>query len=216
MAVAEVSGYQYLGCFFDSQSRILDAARTSADSMTVESCADYCSGISDSRFYRLIGVENSVECYCGDDYARDPGTSNDGGCTVRCAGKTEELCGGVWHINIYNATAIPATKTALRTHLPTSNGSTSGQQGQSSSKISHSALSAIIAVSVISAVFGFSLLALLGLWLCKRTRKDRKHSPPMAEESRPYTVQAGPGLVKLHHEDPATAELLGTPVAHLP
>lgn len=48
--------------------------------------------------YKYAGVENSGECYCGNEIQNNPKTST--GCNYPCPGNQDEMCGGNDAINI--------------------------------------------------------------------------------------------------------------------
>ncbi|CAK3834219.1 Hypothetical predicted protein [Lecanosticta acicola] len=97
-----------LGCYNDSAVdavRTLNAVSISNYSiMTVEYCQNYCN----SRGYRLSGVEYGQECHC--DNAINPTAVNGSdACSWNCGGTmtkggTQEVCGGLGYINIFNNT----------------------------------------------------------------------------------------------------------------
>ncbi|KAF3259539.1 hypothetical protein TWF192_010402 [Orbilia oligospora] len=62
-----------------------------------------CAGIAAGRKY--MGVEYGVECHYGDSIASSS-TSASNGCTMRCSGKQDELCGGGDRLNMYINTAF--------------------------------------------------------------------------------------------------------------
>src|ERR1700683_1856182 len=122
--MASIPGYAYNGCYPDGEARLLnDAFLNSSSSMTIQVCCAYCTnfgGRSSNQFYRLAGVENGNECYCGSNYAFDPGEKNQGACKINCIGDSTQNCGGNGYIAIYNATVAPSNITPLSTFSATS------------------------------------------------------------------------------------------------
>lgn len=98
----------YLGCFNDSTFiyRTLNEAFVSNYTvMTVEYCQQFCK----DRGYRLSGVEFAQECHC-DNFINPTAVNGSDQCTWNCGGTmtlgvgTQELCGGLQYINVYNNT----------------------------------------------------------------------------------------------------------------
>ncbi|PPQ91411.1 hypothetical protein CVT25_014299, partial [Psilocybe cyanescens] len=78
-------------------------------------CADTCYQAG----YALAGVENGHECYCGNAFLYDYGTST--GCTTPCPGDASNTCGGPGAMQIYSTGAGPYT-TGPASFLLTYNG----------------------------------------------------------------------------------------------
>ncbi|QIW99016.1 hypothetical protein AMS68_004534 [Peltaster fructicola] len=97
----------YLGCFNDSAAgiRTLNAYSVlSYLNMTVE----YCQAICTSQGYRLSGVEYAQECHC-DNFLNPTAVNGSNQCSWNCGGTmetggTQEICGGLGYINVYNLT----------------------------------------------------------------------------------------------------------------
>ncbi|KAG8919844.1 hypothetical protein FRC00_010839, partial [Tulasnella sp. 408] len=75
--------------------------------MTVGMCQTFCGGSG----FIYAGVENKVECYCGNTLTvTTPAPSTD--CQAPCGGDSTQICGGAlnWRITIYKYTAsVPLT-----------------------------------------------------------------------------------------------------------
>ncbi|KAI9714898.1 MAG: hypothetical protein M1820_000187 [Bogoriella megaspora] len=98
----------YLGCATDSNSaRSLANASTTADNMTLESCATFCTVTNN---YALYGTEYSSECFCGNTLLNGGKIlpSSDTSCNDRCSGNNTEVCGGSGTLSLYNNTAYVA------------------------------------------------------------------------------------------------------------
>jgi hypothetical protein len=99
----------YLGCYNDSAAsnfRTLNAISISNYSvMTPEWCQKWCN----SQGYRLSGVEYSQECHC-DNYINPTSVSGQRECRWYCGGTntyyggTQEICGGLGYIDVFNNT----------------------------------------------------------------------------------------------------------------
>ncbi|XP_053406034.1 uncharacterized protein LOC123565318 [Mercenaria mercenaria] len=94
--VATSYAYDYIGCYEDKKSRILEGKFTSGD-MTVEKCIQTCSIAK----YRYAGVEYQNQCFCGNKikpYKR----LAESACSTSCGGNSNQKCGGTWKISIYH------------------------------------------------------------------------------------------------------------------
>ncbi|KAH8879637.1 WSC-domain-containing protein [Thozetella sp. PMI_491] len=107
---ASVGSYAFVGCYNDTVgARALVDGNTQSDSMSVESCAAYCSG------YQYFAVEYSAECYCGNKISNGGAIVTDGRCNMVCNGNALEYCGGTSGLSLYsrgNTTASATTSTS--------------------------------------------------------------------------------------------------------
>ncbi|KAG9044270.1 hypothetical protein FS837_008421 [Tulasnella sp. UAMH 9824] len=91
-----------LGCYVDQSSRTLNGASKVDNSMTVGMCQTFCGGSG----FIYAGVENKVECYCGNTLTvNSPAPSTD--CQAPCGGDATQICGGSlnWRMTIYKYTS---------------------------------------------------------------------------------------------------------------
>lgn len=90
------SPWSSLGCFTDSSSnRALKAMQTTmTGTITVQSCQALCK----ANKYEVAGVEGNV-CYCDNVIAFQSKPTT--GCSTICAGNSQQTCGGVNKINLY-------------------------------------------------------------------------------------------------------------------
>ncbi|KAF9255676.1 WSC-domain-containing protein [Marasmius fiardii PR-910] len=98
VTVQQHGPWNHLGCFTDTQDRILPVPQNDCGSKnSVEYCLDLCG----SQGYPFAGVEYGGECYCGKEF--NPSSANEcpNGCTMSCPGNAGEICGGVYAISIY-------------------------------------------------------------------------------------------------------------------
>ncbi|KAF2740116.1 WSC-domain-containing protein [Polyplosphaeria fusca] len=113
-------GWEYTGCGTDNiQMRTFTLKSTSSNTMTVESCIDFCS----SAGYTYAGVEYSAECYCDNSLpaSRAPKDGIYGGCNFPCAGNSSQSCGGSGFISIYHR----CTTSCKNTDFPPTSSSSS-------------------------------------------------------------------------------------------
>lgn len=90
----------YRGCFVDSGKRALGAYSFQSSSMTAWGCQWICN----STGYALAGVQNGVQCWCGNALYSDWQTGYqvaDSDCASNCAGDPTVKCGGAWKLGIY-------------------------------------------------------------------------------------------------------------------
>jgi len=118
---AVAAGYTSQGCYSDHYPvRVLSGPSSTAASMTVESCLNFCS----STGYNIAGLENGSECYCGNAVSSDGSTYGVGGqagCTFACGGNSTQLCGGNNVLNLYSKGGVVVTTTSA---APTTTSST--------------------------------------------------------------------------------------------
>ncbi|KAG7096376.1 hypothetical protein E1B28_003820 [Marasmius oreades] len=88
--------WNHLGCFVDSAQRILPVQQDTCGKNTVEYCLDLCA----QQGFPLAGVEYGDECYCGKDW-NTFNTVCPNNCNMTCTANSQEICGGVYAINVY-------------------------------------------------------------------------------------------------------------------
>ncbi|KAK6066430.1 WSC domain-containing protein [Seiridium cupressi] len=105
-----VSSYTLMGCWTEgSGARALSAKSTlSSDSMTLESCASFCSA------YHYFGTEYGGECYCGNSLASSSTNASLSDCSMPCTGNAYQYCGAgsrleLYYSNTTNGPFQPAT-----------------------------------------------------------------------------------------------------------
>jgi hypothetical protein len=92
--------HQYLGCFRDqgtrsgTEGRDLDGSFSNDPRMNTQMCVDQCR----AKGFAYAGTQRSTYCFCGNSYGRSGPAEN---CSARCAGKSNEVCGGVWSNSVY-------------------------------------------------------------------------------------------------------------------
>jgi len=88
--------YGHGDCIKDFPENRLIHHKYSVDFMTVEKCQDICT----SGYFKVYGVEDGSDCYCGHSvhpYIR----LSDLECNIPCPGNASEYCGGASAMNIY-------------------------------------------------------------------------------------------------------------------
>ena len=122
-----VGAPEHRGCVHDgARARMMNAANlTSRSSMTLDMCVAFCRGFSPP--YKLAGVENQDQCFCGNEvlptakpgpaFCATPGASGCAGCNAStpcrssselccCAGNSTQTCGATGLLDIYDVAAV--------------------------------------------------------------------------------------------------------------
>ncbi|XP_033112682.1 WSC domain-containing protein ARB_07867-like [Anneissia japonica] len=87
----------YKGCFQDKPERAMPSDYTESGSMTIDQCITHCHG----RGHMYAGLQYGKECFCGGNTYSKYGRVPDTNCNVKCAGNSQEICGGTWKISVY-------------------------------------------------------------------------------------------------------------------
>ncbi|KAJ4022594.1 hypothetical protein NW766_001635 [Fusarium irregulare] len=103
-----IGTWQFQGCYAEPfLIRALTAKYTTADDMTLESCAAFCTG------YTYFGAENGRECSCGNTLTFGTYQAfNQKDCSSTCAGDKSEFCGGSQRLQLYKAGKAPRSFTS--------------------------------------------------------------------------------------------------------
>lgn len=104
-----VSGWTYLGCYYDSEVRILPDASTTLGNMTNGVCAAFCAastGSSDPASRpRHFGTQHGGQCFCGSatDAVLASRAAPQWMCNHQCRGRSgmSENCGGNWVVSLW-------------------------------------------------------------------------------------------------------------------
>lgn len=98
-----VSGFgsgQYLGCWRDDASRVLNVNGGNTNDMTNSKCTSICQ----AKGAQFAATQYGSYCYCGNDYRR-LGQLDDNACNVGCKGDQSQKCGGSWANSVYAVNA---------------------------------------------------------------------------------------------------------------
>lgn len=106
--------WKFQGCWTEANTGRALADKTYADdTMTLESCAEFCEG------FTYFGTEYGRECYCGNEFREGSvKAENQDDCDFLCAGDKLEYCGAGLRLELYmyspgsssaNTPATPAT-----------------------------------------------------------------------------------------------------------
>ena len=84
-------------CFVDSPRRVLPHKYWRDSKMTVEKCKLHCK----RHGYNYAGLENWVECWCGNSLPSADKETAPSDCFLTCPGNRGQMCGAGWRINVY-------------------------------------------------------------------------------------------------------------------
>ncbi|RFU77686.1 wsc domain-containing [Trichoderma arundinaceum] len=108
-----VKSYAFQGCWEEPlNDRAIIDQMYADDSMTLETCADFCKG------YTYFGTEYGRECYCGNVLKEgSQKATNQDDCSFPCAGNGKEFCGAGSRLELYKLLSN-ATTTSSGTSTP--------------------------------------------------------------------------------------------------
>ena len=106
-----VSGWTYLGCYYDSDVRLLPDASTSLANLTNGICGAFCiTSIADAASKpRHFGTQHGGQCFCGSvtDAVLASKMAPEWLCNDQCRGRAgmAETCGGNWVLSLWERDA---------------------------------------------------------------------------------------------------------------
>lgn len=110
-----IGSYAYQGCYRDNNpDRSLTDKSTTSSTLTLESCASFCSG------YSYFGTEYASECYCGNSLDSGATLQPASDCTQTCSGNSTQLCGAGDRLTLYysDSPIVSTTSSARRSSAP--------------------------------------------------------------------------------------------------
>ncbi|KAK0638658.1 hypothetical protein B0T16DRAFT_228203 [Cercophora newfieldiana] len=103
-----VGPYALVGCQTEATTgRALTGAMYADGSMTLESCATFCSS------FTYFGVEYSRECFCGNSLSAGSVPAPQSDCSMTCAGDRFEYCGAGNRLELYKLATEPTSSAAV-------------------------------------------------------------------------------------------------------
>ena len=88
----------YGDCVFDdANDRVLNGYFFQNEEMTVEMCLSACR----ERDFTYSGLEWQIECHCGDEPHQGFEWAWSDKCNDRCAGNSNQICGGSHAMSVY-------------------------------------------------------------------------------------------------------------------
>ncbi len=91
---AQPAGTRNLGCFKDTYDRDLTGYAQQDAQLTLQSCASICR----QKGFKYAAAQNGNQCFCGNSYGKHGKATN---CDTKCAGNSNEICGGSWANSLY-------------------------------------------------------------------------------------------------------------------
>jgi len=91
---AQPMGTRYLGCFKDTENRDLTGYTQQDPKLTLQSCSDICR----QKGFKYAAAQYGAHCFCGNSYGKYGKATN---CDMKCAGNSNEICGGSWANSLY-------------------------------------------------------------------------------------------------------------------
>ena len=88
---------EFIGCFRNSNRKILPYAAIKPKENGMSVCVDYCS----SRGFLFAGLSNGNTCSCGNKNPLKLKRTDVGKCNKACSGNSKEMCGASKTIMIY-------------------------------------------------------------------------------------------------------------------
>ncbi|KXH67150.1 WSC domain-containing protein, partial [Colletotrichum salicis] len=149
--VPQAGKYKFLGCQTEgSNTRALAGAFTASDTMTVETCATFCSAGN----WQYMGIEYARECFCGNttNAGSLPAALTD--CNMLCKGNTLQYCGAGGRLDLYMFSPASSSSSssivASTTSSIASSSSSASLISSSSSDIPSSSSSSVQSSSLLS------------------------------------------------------------------
>ncbi|XP_065220734.1 uncharacterized protein LOC135845823 [Planococcus citri] len=95
--------HNYKGCYLNNNGILLNDKKIQmVKSLTPKHCQSYC----DMLGFLYSGVQDEIECRCGNYLPTDLKPEADDKCSKRCPGAPTETCGQKNHVKIYRTTVI--------------------------------------------------------------------------------------------------------------
>lgn len=98
--VSGLGSGQYLGCWKDDASRVLNVSGGNTNDMTNSKCTSICQ----AKGLSFAATQFGSYCFCGNDYRR-LGPLAENACNMGCSGDQSQKCGGPRANSVYAATA---------------------------------------------------------------------------------------------------------------
>jgi WSC domain len=124
-----IGSWSFQGCWTEATNgRALSSSAYAADSMTLESCASFCSDFS------MFAVEYGRECYCGNTLGTGSlKATNQADCSFTCPGNGNEYCGAGSRLQLYSYNATSTSPTSVSSSAPSPPASSVSSSGTSTS-----------------------------------------------------------------------------------
>ncbi|KAK5163127.1 uncharacterized protein LTR77_010911 [Saxophila tyrrhenica] len=87
-----------MGCWIDSMARTLSGKFSRSSTNSPQSCADNCGNMG----YKYFGLEDTSQCFCGNNINPMAQKTNGKDCDDTCPGDPSKSCGGTDFMNLYS------------------------------------------------------------------------------------------------------------------
>ena len=105
-------------CVFDDpNNRVLKVHFFASPEMTIEMCIAVCR----DKGLRYSGLQWQIECHCGNEPAQGFQWAWFGKCNDKCAGNSNQVCGGSQAMSVYTTRGDHEAKSDIgikREHMP--------------------------------------------------------------------------------------------------
>ncbi|PVH77059.1 hypothetical protein DL98DRAFT_639122 [Cadophora sp. DSE1049] len=130
------SSWTSIGCWpvGDSDFPTLDYSASAISNISPSKCGNACYSVKDSN-YVFAGISAGSECLCGDFVRNDMTDEINKKCNITCAGGTNQTCGGMGFISIYQAVFAELNETTTTTSSSTSTGTSTRVSTSTSSSV---------------------------------------------------------------------------------
>ncbi|KAK8257222.1 WSC domain-containing protein [Phyllosticta capitalensis] len=92
------NGMTYQGCWTDQIPSTLSVRVSSVNNNSIETCTAACS----SQGYKIAGLENGVDCWCGNTIGYSAFNTTDRGCMIACPGNAQQICGSANRMSLFS------------------------------------------------------------------------------------------------------------------
>ncbi|KAK8172020.1 WSC domain-containing protein [Phyllosticta citrichinensis] len=93
------NGMTYQGCWTDQTPSTLSVRFSSGNNNSIETCTAACS----AQGYKIAGLENGADCWCGNTIGYKAFNTTDRGCTLACSGNSKEICGDANRLSLFSS-----------------------------------------------------------------------------------------------------------------
>ncbi|KAK7562923.1 WSC domain-containing protein [Phyllosticta citricarpa] len=92
------NGMTYQGCWSDQTPSTLAVRASSGNNNSIETCTAACS----AQGYKIAGLENGADCWCGNTIGYKAFNTTDRGCTLACTGNAKQICGDANRLSLFS------------------------------------------------------------------------------------------------------------------
>ena len=185
-------GWVYEGCYNDvyPPRRVLSLKQPYDSNLTVQACVWSCHQLG----YSISGLENSKQCFCGNDILNGGTLADwDFDCNRPCSGNGTQICGGSDKLSIYSNRTLTAsqsapaqtselTTSATPTIAPSPTGATA-RAPRPAATIAGAGIGAIMGITVMVALIYcvHRLMKRNRIQIKSRVQKDNTEAWPLAD-----------------------------------